>query len=114
MFRFAIFCACVLLLHLLLILIGVGSACIGSFWRGSLLKNSWVGLIPSALAMFLQAATAALARPLDSGLWADANSCCMELALQKSGNSCLNCGPPSKRVKDIEELFGDFGCVRAL
>ena len=112
-FLFAVFCACVLLLGRLSILIGVGLSCIGSFWGGSLLKNSWPGLIPSAVAMFLHAAiassrfafsawvrvliafkflTAASARPLDSGLCAEASSCSMELDLQKLANSCLNWG----------------------
>ena len=72
--------------------------------------------MPSALAMFLQAATAssrfafsacvrvtmafrfltaASASPFDSGLCAEASSCHTELNLQKLANSCRNWGPPS-------------------
>ena len=97
-------------------LIGVGSVNIGGFWHGSLLKNSWLGLIPSTLAIFLQAARASVrlafsafvqvtialrffaavsARPFDSGLWADASLCCIEFTLQNSLNSCQYCGPLS-------------------
>ena len=83
------FCVCVLPRDLLSRLIEVGSVYIGSFWRGSILKNNLLGLIPSVLDMLLQATiassrlafsacvrvkialrfvTAASARPLDYGL----------------------------------------------
>ena len=85
------------------------------------MKNNWLGLMPSALAMFLQAATAssrfafsvcvrvtmafrfltaASASPFDSGLCAEASSCYNELSLQKLVNSCRNWGPPSV-IKDL-------------
>ena len=50
------------------------------------------------LTIALRFLTAASAMPLNSRLYADANSCCIELALQNSANSCQNCGHPSVRL----------------
>ena len=50
------------------------------------------------LTIALRFLTAASAMPLNSRLYADANSCCIELALQNSANSCQNCGHPSVRM----------------
>ena len=48
--------------------------------------------------MALRFFTAVSARPLDSGLCADASSCFIEFELQNSLNSCPNWGLPSVRM----------------
>ena len=79
-------------------------------------KNSCAGVVPSCLAMFLQAAiasgklsplswqrmtrdfidlTAASASPFDSGLYGELSWCVMPLVAQNSPNSVLYAGPPA-------------------
>ena len=94
----------------------VCEASMGSLCLGMRLKKSWLGDWPSSRAIFLQAAmamgmfslaqihlnmryfmffTAASARPLDSGLYADASLCLILFPAQYSAKSPQNCGPPS-------------------
>ena len=47
----------------------------------------------------LQVLTAFSAKPFDSGLYAEASSCCTFNDLQNSWNGCLNCGPPSVLIR---------------